>query len=92
MVRGDALYQQFVAILKEELRPAMGCTEPIAIAYAAAKARQVLGEKPQRKGREQFTAKSSKGAPSARPTRDTRPARETRPAKPQQKRFHKPTK
>ncbi len=33
-------------ILKEELVPAMGCTEPIALAYAAAKAREVLGEKP----------------------------------------------
>ena len=30
-------------ILKEELIPAMGCTEPISIAYAAAKAREVLG-------------------------------------------------
>ena len=48
MVRGDALYQQFVAILKEELRPAMGCTEPIALAYAGAKARDVLGAMPER--------------------------------------------
>ena len=40
MVRGDTLYQQFIAILKEELRPAMGCTEPIALAYAGAKARE----------------------------------------------------
>lgn len=48
MVRGDNLYQQFVAILKEELRPAMGCTEPIALAYAGARARQVLGEQPER--------------------------------------------
>ena len=47
MVRGDALYQQFIAILKEELRPAMGCTEPIALAYAGAKARQVLGAQPE---------------------------------------------
>lgn len=47
MVRGDALYQQFIAILKEELRPAMGCTEPIALAYAGAKARQVLGALPE---------------------------------------------
>ena len=42
MKRGDHLYQQYISILKEELRPAMGCTEPIALAYAAAKARQVL--------------------------------------------------
>lgn len=39
-------YVQFVKILKEELVPAMGCTEPIAIAYAAAKARAVLGDSP----------------------------------------------
>ncbi len=39
-------YQQYVQILKEELVPAMGCTEPIAIAYASAKARAVLGEEP----------------------------------------------
>ena len=37
-------YENYIAILKEELVPAMGCTEPIAIAYAAAKAREVLGE------------------------------------------------
>lgn len=39
--------EDFLAILKEELIPAMGCTEPIALAYAAAKAREVLGECPQ---------------------------------------------
>ncbi len=48
MVRGDALYRQFVAILEEELRPAMGCTEPIALAYAGATAREVLGTLPER--------------------------------------------
>ena len=48
MERTDALYQQYIAILEEELRPAMGCTEPIALAYAAAKARAVLGAIPQR--------------------------------------------
>ena len=41
-------YQYYVDILKEELVPAMGCTEPIAIAYAAAKAREVLGAMPDR--------------------------------------------
>ena len=41
-------YEQYVQILKEELLPAMGCTEPIAIAYAAAKARAVLGTLPER--------------------------------------------
>ena len=36
----------YINILKEELVPAMGCTEPIAIAYAAAKAKEVLGDTP----------------------------------------------
>lgn len=44
----DTLYNQFVQVLKEELHPAMGCTEPIAIAYAAAKAREVLGQFPEK--------------------------------------------
>ena len=48
MKKGDRLYQQYLDILREELRPAMGCTEPIALAYAAAKARQVLGGVPDR--------------------------------------------
>ena len=47
MKKGDLLYQQYVNILKEELRPAMGCTEPIALAYAGAKARQILGRVPE---------------------------------------------
>ena len=46
MQRGDHLYQQYLNILREELRPAMGCTEPIALAYAGAKARQILGVMP----------------------------------------------
>ena len=48
MKKGDYLYQQYINILKEELRPAMGCTEPIALAYAGAKARQVLGAVPEK--------------------------------------------
>lgn len=40
------LYDTYTAILKEELVPAMGCTEPIAIAYAAAVARETLGMLP----------------------------------------------
>ena len=43
---GNKIYRQYLQILREELIPAMGCTEPIAMAYAAAKARQVLGEMP----------------------------------------------
>ncbi len=48
MERSEERYSQYVQILKEELKPAMGCTEPIAIAYAAAKAREVLGRMPER--------------------------------------------
>ena len=48
MVRTDDVYQKYVSVLEEELLPAMGCTEPIAIAYAAAKAREVLGDVPER--------------------------------------------
>ena len=48
MLSTDPRYQNYIAILNEELRPAMGCTEPIAIAYAAAKARAVLGTLPER--------------------------------------------
>ena len=47
MQRDSLLYQQYVSILKEELRPAMGCTEPIALAYAGAKAKVLLGCLPQ---------------------------------------------
>ena len=36
-------YQDYINVLKEELIPAMGCTEPIAIAYAGAIAREHLG-------------------------------------------------
>lgn len=40
--------QRYIALLREELIPALGCTEPIAIAYAAAVAAQALGCEPQR--------------------------------------------
>ncbi|AEV29533.1 hypothetical protein SpiGrapes_1735 [Sphaerochaeta pleomorpha str. Grapes] len=40
------IYEAYVALLKMELQPALGCTEPIAIAYAAAKARETLGAMP----------------------------------------------
>ena len=38
----EQLYLAYVSILKNELIPALGCTEPIAIAYTAAKAKEVL--------------------------------------------------
>ena len=44
----NEVYCQYLRILHEELVPAMGCTEPIAIAYAAALARQALGRLPER--------------------------------------------
>ena len=48
MQKNDPRYAHLVQILREELVPAMGCTEPIAIAYGAAKARAVLGRLPER--------------------------------------------
>ncbi len=41
-------YNEYIAILENELVPAMGCTEPIALAYGAAKCREVLGALPDR--------------------------------------------
>ena len=46
MEKSDIKYQSYIQILNEELIPAMGCTEPIALAYAAAKAREILGAIP----------------------------------------------
>lgn len=48
MNRNDREYKNYVSILNEELMPAMGCTEPVAVAYAAAKAREELGCLPER--------------------------------------------
>ena len=42
------IYEAYVAILHKELIPAMGCTEPIAIAYASAIAKTALGAVPER--------------------------------------------
>lgn len=42
------LYEGYVRILHEELLPAMGCTEPISVAYAAALSRDILGAMPDR--------------------------------------------
>jgi L-cysteine desulfidase len=47
MLNAEA-YQAYVAILKSELIPALGCTEPIAVAYASATAADVLGRRPER--------------------------------------------
>lgn len=48
MNKNGSTYKSYVEILKRELVPAMGCTEPIAIAYCAAKAREALGTVPDR--------------------------------------------
>jgi L-cysteine desulfidase len=48
MNREDIEFKTLLQILREELIPAMGCTEPIAVAYASAKARDVLGKMPDR--------------------------------------------
>ncbi|WP_434310666.1 serine dehydratase subunit alpha family protein [Hominifimenecus sp. rT4P-3] len=48
MEKANEKYQVYLQILEEELIPAMGCTEPIAIAYGAAKGREVLGALPDR--------------------------------------------
>lgn len=47
MKKADSNYKAFLDILKEELIPAGGCTEPIAIAYTAAVARKTLGCRPE---------------------------------------------
>lgn len=44
----EKIYQSYLAILREEMVAAMGCTEPIALAYGAARAREVLGREPER--------------------------------------------
>ena len=42
------IYEAYVAILNEELVPAMGCTEPIAIAFASSILRDALGREPEK--------------------------------------------
>lgn len=46
MDRQSELYHSYIEILRRELVPAMGCTEPIAVAFCAAKAREELGRIP----------------------------------------------
>ena len=48
MNRSSVTYQTYLKILDQELICAMGCTEPVALAYCAAKARSILGELPDR--------------------------------------------
>ena len=42
-IKDKNTYSNYINILKEELIPALGCTEPIAIAFAGAKLKEVLG-------------------------------------------------
>lgn len=48
MLKSDQKYTSYIEVLKSELVPAAGCTEPIAIAFAAAKAHSVLGKLPEK--------------------------------------------
>lgn len=48
MEKTDSLYQTYVSILERELVCAMGCTEPVALAFCAGKARSVLGALPEK--------------------------------------------
>lgn len=47
-VLNQTVYSEYIKILREELVEAMGCTEPIALAFAGAKAREILGAVPER--------------------------------------------
>ena len=53
--------EAYCAILAEELRLATGCTEPIAVAYCAAKLREVLGGKPEKVLAEMLHDKKAQG-------------------------------
>ena len=48
MKKANKKYDAYVQILKEELITAMGCTEPIALAYAAARCKELLGKLPEK--------------------------------------------
>lgn len=48
MNRTDPRYEAYTGILWDELKVAMGCTEPIAVAYACAVARKTLGTLPEK--------------------------------------------
>lgn len=59
----EKIYRSYIEILKEELVPALGCTEPIAIAYAAAKAAEVLKEPMERKFKSRSIRRKKRQAP-----------------------------
>ena len=44
----DAIKTQIIKLINREVIPAIGCTEPIAVALASAKAAEVLGAKPEK--------------------------------------------
>ena len=44
----ERAYRNYLEILKRELVPALGCAEPICLAFAAAKSREILGQMPER--------------------------------------------
>jgi L-cysteine desulfidase len=48
MEQNSPTYKKYIQILKEELIPAMGCTEPISIAYGASYVRDLLEDQPDR--------------------------------------------
>lgn len=48
MERNSDIYRSYIKILEEELVPAMGCTEPIALVYGASRCRDLLGRLPER--------------------------------------------
>ena len=48
MEKSSVLYTTYLEIMRRELVPAMGCTEPIAVAFCAAKAREILGSMPEK--------------------------------------------
>lgn len=44
----NEMIEDYIKILESELVPAMGCTEPIALAYGGARAREILGGMPEK--------------------------------------------
>lgn len=44
----NELWKSYIRLIKREVIPALGCTEPVAVALAAARARKILGDDPER--------------------------------------------